>query len=840
MVKQNFLTKMLLLMLMLVGSVSASWATETLVFSEDFEGGALPKGWSADAKGGGSVNGASIIQSQDVHEGEYCWKLGTNNNPYGSVTTCALGFTGDATLKLWARGKKSTSPELIVSGTGCTIDGTNTVTINGNTYTQFTFTLKDVTATATLTFKHNGPSGAGSYIYIDDIEITQVVTDDKIETTTTIDDSGITYTDVYTNTAAGSLSATVTETESGDAVSGATVTWSSSNTGVATIDASTGAVTLVAKGTTTITASYAGNATYQSSSDTYELTVTSSAPVVDYATLPFNWAGGASATFKEIDGLTLSGNGSDYDSNSHSPYLIKFDDTGDYIQIKTDSQPGKVTIGVKMIGGSKTSTIKVQGSSDGETFTDVEELTISGAQYDELTLETTNAFAATDRYVRLLFTKGSNVGVGPISIAKPTNDPVINAESTINLAADATSGEISYTISNSVDGTSLTASVEDGCDWISNVTVEAAKVTFTATANDGEERSAVITLTYGEVTKNVTVIQAKVPFTITDGVFDFTQDEDYGSGLKQSGVKVQTSTWTAVNVTMEMTGRNCWYNNNPDQIRLYKASGDDAAGSITLSVPDGSVITNIAFTGASLGKMSPDDENCSYNSTISSATWEGVANSVTFTASDRTDIETITVTYVSMPASATVNIPDSHYGTYCSEYALDFSESGVDAYTAAYVESEGKVVLTLIADGVVPANTGVVLYSETTGEQDIPTTTTTNTIDVDNEMVGVTAQTAVPWTVGDKYNYILQQGKFKKATGASLRANRAYLSTTYNVNGSVSGAPELDLVFGDETTGIQNIERTVTDNQYYTLDGRRVAQPTKGLYIVNGKKVVIK
>lgn len=192
-----------------------------------------------------------------------------------------------------------------------------------------------------------------------------------------------------------------------------------------------------------------------------------------------------------------------------------------------------------------------------------------------------------------------------------------------------------------------------------------------------------------------------------------------------------------------------------------------------------------------------------------------------------------------VPATVTVNIPASRYGTYCSEYALDFSETDVEAYTAAYDGTSEKVVLNKISDGIVPANTGVVLYSTTTGEQDIPTTTTDATISSGNEMVGVTAQTVVPWTEGDKYNYILQQGKFKKATGASLRANRAYLSTTYDVS-STSGAPELDLAFGDETTGIQSIERTINDNQYYTLDGRRVAEPTKGIYIINGKKVVIK
>ncbi len=164
------------------------------------------------------------------------------------------------------------------------------------------------------------------------------------------------------------------------------------------------------------------------------VTVTQAAPVLDYAVLPFVWEGGSSADFAALNGVTLSGNGSDYNSN-HAPYLIKFDGTGDYIQVKTNGQPGLVTIGVKMIGGSNTSTITIQGSADGETFTDIEELTISGAQNDTLTLETTNAFDANDRYVRMLFTKGSNVGVGPITIAQGTAPSINIAPANFDLEA---------------------------------------------------------------------------------------------------------------------------------------------------------------------------------------------------------------------------------------------------------------------------------------------------------------------------------------------------------------------------------------------------------------------
>ena len=48
--------------------------------------------------------------------------------------------------------------------------------------------------------------------------------------------------------------------------------------------------------------------------------------------------------------------------------------------------------------------------------------------------------------------------------------------------------------------------------------------------------------------------------------------------------------------------------------------------------------------------------------------------------------------------------------------------------------------------------------------------------------------------------------------------------------------------FDDETTAVRGIENGElrVENSYYDLQGRRVVQPTKGLYIVNGKKLIIK
>ena len=227
------------------------------------------------------------------------------------------------------------------------------------------------------------------------------------------------------------------------------------------------------------------------------VTVTQAAFVIDYATLPFEWEGGTTANFNALNGASTYSVG-DYGEN-HGVYRMKLDGTGDYIQVKTNEQPGVVTIGVKMIGGATTSTLTVQGSADGETFINVEALTISGSQNTELTLETTNNFAATDRYVRLLFTKGSNVGVGPITIAQVDLTPSVSLNTySIEATSAATNGNLTATynnIDNVVAGVAYYES--DGTtsatyDWFT-ATINATDntvVNYVITENDGEERTA--------------------------------------------------------------------------------------------------------------------------------------------------------------------------------------------------------------------------------------------------------------------------------------------------------------------------------------------------------------
>ena len=131
--------------------------------------------------------------------------------------------------------------------------------------------------------------------------------------------------------------------------------------------------------------------------------VASAAYIVrDYTTLPFEWGGGTSTALKALAGVTTNGLGSDY-AAANAPYRIKFDTTGDYIQIKTNAQPGRVTIGVKIFGNDNNdSKITVQESADGEVFYALEDLSIHGDNNATVTIGTTNNFKATTRYIKLL------------------------------------------------------------------------------------------------------------------------------------------------------------------------------------------------------------------------------------------------------------------------------------------------------------------------------------------------------------------------------------------------------------------------------------------------------
>lgn len=72
---------------------------------------------------------------------------------------------------------------------------------------------------------------------------------------------------------------------------------------------------------------------------------------------------------------------------------------------------------------------------------------------------------------------------------------------------------------------------------------------------------------------------------------------------------------------------------------------------------------------------------------------------------------------------------------------------------------------------------------------------------------------------------------------ADFRGLRCY----FMLKGVANNARTFNLLFDNETTGIQTIAKNVaTGNEYFNLSGQRVSMPQKGVYIKNGKKVIVK
>ncbi len=182
-----------------------------------------------------------------------------------------------------------------------------------------------------------------------------------------------------------------------------------------------------------------------------------------------------------------------------------------------------------------------------------------------------------------------------------------------------------------------------------------------------------------------------------------------------------------------------------------------------------------------------------------------------------------------------VTIPvTKDYISYASPYALDFS--AVEGLEALVVTKINETSVSTEAVTTVPAGEGVILHRTGTATSFNVPVAATATAHAANKLVGVLEATEIG---GNGTDYVLKDGKFVLANAGTLAAGKAYLQVKKDAN----AAPALTIGYGDEgTTGIRSIDngQLTIDNVYYDLSGRRVAEPTKGVYIVNGKKVVIK
>ena len=193
------------------------------------------------------------------------------------------------------------------------------------------------------------------------------------------------------------------------------------------------------------------------------------------------------------------------------------------------------------------------------------------------------------------------------------------------------------------------------------------------------------------------------------------------------------------------------------------------------------------------------------------------------------------------PISVTAN-PDGT-GFYWATYYNDLANAKIpddDTYTQVFkvALSGSTLTLTEISDRVINMGEGVVLKSNSpsiTLASAASTGTTHEGGYDDNDLTGTMTSITNPGNA-----YVLNKtatngvGFYRLSSEGTIGANKAYL--TY------SGDLAREFFLFDEATGIEAIDngQLTIDNVVYDLQGRRVAQPAKGLYIVNGKKYIKK
>lgn len=331
---------------------------------------------------------------------------------------------------------------------------------------------------------------------------------------------------------------------------------------------------------------------------------------------------------------------------------------------------------------------------------------------------------------------------------------------------------------------------------------------------------------YLDASASYTLNVTKV-FAVEDGVFNFEAEfSDYGSGVELTSdgntYITEDKTWTAVNVTLVSSGKYRWWDKNGSgSLRFYK----DDASAMTISVPEGYVITNIDITGGQAFAANVGN--------YESGKWTGSAQSVTLAyaaASGSVDVKTVTVTYeegtaivVPVPtfnpeagevvAGTTVEIicPDEAEGI---EYSLDQTSwteytdpiaitEATTIYARAY-DPDGNYSEVVSAAYTVKEDVGDGIVIDLSVSHDDLANITESGVTVDFQKAN--AGNAPTFNSNSSETRLYAKGTVTVSSEAKRIIKVVY---TYNVNANKNGvAPTLESVLGSTSDGTWNNETT--------------------------------
>ena len=414
--------------------------------------------------------------------------------------------------------------------------------------------------------------------------------------------------------------------------------------------------------------------------------------------------------------------------------------------------------------------------------------------------------------------------------------PAINITTPAKLAHDATSGSISYSLINPVDGGVVTA--ESSESWLTIGAVSESSVAFTCEKNTAEtDRTATVTFTYTyntseTVTKDVTVTQGR--FVIDFATLPFSWDEKATSttGVTSSGVSTYKSSPylkfddTSDYLVLKLTEQ-------PYTLSFDIKGNDFSGGTFKVQTStDGSSYTDLdSFT--ELGET----ESVEYNNIPAGTRY--IKWVYTTKSSGNVALGNINVknTYTRTTAAG-------NWGTICLPYAA--TVTGAKLYRIIGKEITGSEVTAILLDEVASIEAGKPYIFKATADDVVATYTGTTytAASAVNGLYGTYSAIAAggwgTYVSGDLYLLTTTNVQAADKTSSSLAANRAYivLDEVNNIGSPVKG---VRLGFDEATAITELTEKTeATEGVIYNLQGQQLSAPQRGLNIIGGKKILVK
>ncbi|MDO4994644.1 MAG: chitobiase/beta-hexosaminidase C-terminal domain-containing protein [Bacteroidales bacterium] len=803
-----------------------------------------------------------------------CLKFGTGS-ANGTFITRTITLTGDGTLTFSAAGWGDTKTNTLTVTTNdgnITLSGDTEVTLTNGEWADYTVNIAGATGSFSLTF-------TGKRGFIDDIKVVTAAPDTRIATTVTLDPA----TASYNVTLGDAFTAPTAEL---DPAAAGTLTYESSDETVATV-ASDGTVNILAAGTTTITAKFAGSDDYKPSQASYTIVVT--APATVYTSLQ-QLQENVTSTSQEftlqpatdIYVTALKGTNNAYISDGTYGALIFTNNHG-------------LTAGQKFTGTLSAKFVLYKGATEitnfdatGLTITDgtlavqtktIGEITVANqslpVKFENVTYDAantqfsdgTNTIKYYDNFsvsptlvdghvydITGIIVMYNNLQIAPlaagdvedktapIAVEAPVFDPAggtYTEDKTVTITCATAGSTIFYTL----DGTDPTTA--------STLYTEPVAITTTTTlkaiASDGTNTSTITEATYTINKPTPTTTEAFVLVedgTITEGDYLIV----YDSGAMNTTVEGNRLKFAEVspdynNIISTNNASIIWHiAKSGSYYTIYNAAANAYAAGTEVKnnaqmLADGTSDKALWTVEATAGETTFDftnkaNEAKGVNATLRRNGNFGFACYSTLTGDPLSLYKKVSTVSIDLIAA------QDNYKTMVAPYDMVVPNisDGIEAYIVTLNSEQTEAYLEPIVN--IPAGTPIILHANSAGSYELEKAGTDFTADDVSENVLLVSNGEIE---GDGTIFVLNKvnnvvGFYRLNDSMPLATGKCYLKIEKSTDVKFIGFNF------DDATGIETVESTNDNLQgtIYNLAGQRVATPAHGLYIVNGKKVLIK